>query len=79
LVARYSIARLYRPCTGNICGLEPINFIAVATPHLGSRGNKQVSFSFPSIFFYKNKEGQFDRLVYNQSGIGDGLTLFFFW
>ncbi|KAJ1693272.1 hypothetical protein LUZ63_009970 [Rhynchospora breviuscula] len=42
LVARYAIARLYRPHMGNICGLEPINFIAVATPHLGSRGNKQV-------------------------------------
>lgn len=25
-----------------IGGLVPINFIAVATPHLGSRGNKQV-------------------------------------
>ncbi|KAK6925801.1 protein of unknown function DUF676, lipase-like [Dillenia turbinata] len=29
-----------------ICGLEPMNFIAVATPHLGSRGNKQVPFLF---------------------------------
>lgn len=28
---------------GKIAGLEPINFIAVATPHLGSRWNKQVS------------------------------------
>lgn len=27
---------------GTIAGLEPINFITVATPHLGSRGNKQV-------------------------------------
>lgn len=25
-----------------IAGLEPVNFITVATPHLGSRGNKQV-------------------------------------
>lgn len=25
-----------------IGGLEPLNFITVATPHLGSRGNKQV-------------------------------------
>jgi triacylglycerol esterase/lipase EstA (alpha/beta hydrolase family) len=52
LVARYAIARLYRPRTGDICGLEPINFVAVATPHLGSRGNKQVSFSFPSILYF---------------------------
>ena len=25
-----------------LAGLEPMNFITVATPHLGSRGNKQV-------------------------------------
>lgn len=28
--------------SGTICGLEAMNFITVATPHLGSRGNKQV-------------------------------------
>lgn len=27
---------------GTIAGLQPINFVTVATPHLGSRGNKQV-------------------------------------
>lgn len=27
---------------GTIVGLAPINFITVASPHLGSRGNKQV-------------------------------------
>ncbi|CAH9119428.1 unnamed protein product [Cuscuta epithymum] len=27
---------------GNIAGLEPMNFITIATPHLGSRGHKQV-------------------------------------
>lgn len=59
LVARYAIGRLYRPpekepvqdlinkgkvdSIGTICGLEATNFITVATPHLGSRGNKQVS------------------------------------
>lgn len=50
LAARYAIAKLYRPpdgvsdgnTKGTICGLEAINFITVATPHLGSRGNKQV-------------------------------------
>lgn len=26
-----------------IAGLEPLNFITVATPHLGSRGHKQVN------------------------------------
>ena len=28
---------------GKIAGLEPMNFITFATPHLGSRGNKQVA------------------------------------
>lgn len=27
---------------GHIAGLEPMNFITFATPHLGSRGHKQV-------------------------------------
>jgi esterase/lipase superfamily enzyme len=50
LAARYAIAKLYRhpdstfdrKAEGTICGLEAVNFITVATPHLGSRGNKQV-------------------------------------
>ncbi|KAJ4952706.1 hypothetical protein NE237_029538 [Protea cynaroides] len=59
LVARYAIGRLYRPpkteivedthdedSRGTIYGLEAINFITVATPHLGSRGNRQVPFLF---------------------------------
>lgn len=28
---------------GTMAGLEPANFITVATPHLGSRGSRQVS------------------------------------
>lgn len=32
--------------SGKICGLEAMNFVTVATPHLGSRGNKQVPFLF---------------------------------
>ncbi|KAJ6791047.1 putative lipase [Iris pallida] len=31
---------------GTICGLEPVNFITFASPHLGSRGNGQVPFLF---------------------------------
>ncbi|XP_019459732.1 PREDICTED: putative lipase YOR059C isoform X2 [Lupinus angustifolius] len=31
---------------GTLGGLEAMNFITVATPHLGSRGNKQVPFLF---------------------------------
>ncbi|XP_020586201.1 putative lipase YOR059C isoform X2 [Phalaenopsis equestris] len=62
LVARYTIGRLYRPASksqelpaddfqglnakGTIYGLKAMNFITVATPHLGSWGNKQVPFLF---------------------------------
>ncbi|PKI46950.1 hypothetical protein CRG98_032649 [Punica granatum] len=58
LVSRYAIARLYTRDRSNsdesgshcredkfehkIAGLEPVNFITSATPHLGSRGHKQV-------------------------------------
>lgn len=33
---------LEKPCEYRIAGLEPMNFITFATPHLGSRGHKQV-------------------------------------
>ncbi|KAG8372418.1 hypothetical protein BUALT_Bualt12G0064100 [Buddleja alternifolia] len=57
LVARYAIGRLYqlsakssdisaphdeRLCVATIAGLEPMNFVTFATPHLGSRGHKQL-------------------------------------
>ncbi|KAK6159133.1 hypothetical protein DH2020_006447 [Rehmannia glutinosa] len=58
LVARYAIGRLYKLpakmgysgllpgyCSNgepNIGGLEPMNFVTFATPHLGSRGHKQL-------------------------------------
>ena len=55
LVARYAIGKLYKPSErtsdgcekdllGTISGLMPMNFITLATPHLGSQGNKQVFF-----------------------------------
>ncbi|KAJ8772357.1 hypothetical protein K2173_027534 [Erythroxylum novogranatense] len=68
LVARYVIGKLYRPpktenledsmaagedLRGTIGGLEAMNFITVATPHLGSRGNKQVPFLFGVPAFEK--------------------------
>ncbi|XP_008786261.1 lipid droplet phospholipase 1-like isoform X2 [Phoenix dactylifera] len=69
LVARYAIGRLYRPprkpqedlsddafddnSRGTIGGLEAMNFITVATPHLGSRGHKQVPFLFGVIAIEK--------------------------
>ncbi|XP_047938548.1 putative lipase C4A8.10 [Salvia hispanica] len=67
LVARYAIGKLYKPTMkvngeellnneeskGKIAGLEPVNFITAATPHLGSRGNKQVPFLFGVTAFEK--------------------------
>ncbi|KAG8086776.1 hypothetical protein GUJ93_ZPchr0010g7631 [Zizania palustris] len=61
LVARYAIAKLYRhpsdtfdgKTKGTIYGLEAMNFITVATPHLGSQGNKQVPLLFGSITMEK--------------------------
>jgi triacylglycerol esterase/lipase EstA (alpha/beta hydrolase family) len=59
LIARYAIGQLYRAPVGHLSsngldteapqeqatvfGLQPINFITIATPHFGSRGNWQVS------------------------------------
>ncbi|XP_076927355.1 lipid droplet phospholipase 1-like isoform X1 [Bidens hawaiensis] len=62
LVVRYAIGRLYRPpkeglsveeSAATIGGLVPMNFITVATPYLGSRGNKQVPFLFGVPAFEK--------------------------
>ncbi|KAL2602948.1 hypothetical protein R1flu_013161 [Riccia fluitans] len=50
LISRYAISKLYRPPEngrpeeGTIEGLEPVNFITVATPHLGSRGSQNLPF-----------------------------------
>ncbi|XP_031129926.1 putative lipase YDR444W [Ipomoea triloba] len=38
---------------GLIAGLEPINFITLATPHLGVRGNKQLPFLFGVLILEK--------------------------
>jgi hypothetical protein len=32
-----------QPSQGTIFGLQPVNFVTVATPHIGSRGNRQVT------------------------------------
>ena len=34
---------------GKIAGLEPMNFITFATPHLGTRSHKQVMYHFTYI------------------------------
>ncbi|GAU14487.1 hypothetical protein TSUD_250280 [Trifolium subterraneum] len=53
LVARYAIGRLYKThlqnssesntdSVGTICGLQPMNIITLATPHLGLTGHNQL-------------------------------------
>ncbi|XP_078431147.1 hydrolase-like protein family isoform X2 [Wolffia australiana] len=44
LFSRYAVAVLYSPESGTVGGLQPINFITLATPHLGVRGRKQLPF-----------------------------------
>ncbi|PKA50220.1 hypothetical protein AXF42_Ash017814 [Apostasia shenzhenica] len=76
LIVRYAIGRLYRPpgeklqessdnlnkddTKGTIYGLEAMNFITVATPHLGSRGNGQV----PFLFGFTSIENIVSRVVH---------------
>lgn len=53
LFARYAIGVLYSSDTGTIAGLDPINFITLATPHLGVRGKNQLPFLFGVPFLEK--------------------------
>ncbi|GAB4853596.1 hypothetical protein Ancab_017787 [Ancistrocladus abbreviatus] len=50
-----------------IAGLEPINFITFATPHLGSRGNKQLPF-LCGLPFLERHASQNAHLVAGRSG-----------
>ncbi|KAL3524124.1 hypothetical protein ACH5RR_016958 [Cinchona calisaya] len=50
-----------------IAGLEPINFITVATPHLGSRGNKQVPFLF-GVPAFEKVAGLFIHWIFRRTG-----------
>ncbi|KXG31135.2 hypothetical protein SORBI_3004G296500 [Sorghum bicolor] len=82
LVARYAIGRLYKspkptsentPQTpddnnrGTIHGLEAVNFITVASPHLGSRGNKQVPFLF-GVTAIENFACHIIHLIFGRTG-----------
>lgn len=60
LIARYAIALLYSNgdnakgeavIEDKIAGLEPVNFITFATPHLGNRSHKQVSSTKCHVIF----------------------------
>nr|GMD02179.1 putative lipase YOR059C [Ipomoea batatas] len=52
---------------GTIAGLEPMNFITVATPHLGSRGNKQVPFLF-GVTAFEKVAGHVIHLIFRRTG-----------
>ncbi|XP_073021085.1 lipid droplet phospholipase 1-like [Primulina eburnea] len=52
---------------GLIADLEPVNFITVATPHLGSRGNKQVPFLF-GVSAFEKVAGLVIHLIFRRTG-----------
>ncbi|KAL1326315.1 hypothetical protein AAHE18_13G219400 [Arachis hypogaea] len=61
-----------KPCLepgseNKIAGLEPVNFITFATPHLGSRGNKQLPF-LCGLPFLERRASQTAHLVAGRSG-----------
>ncbi|KAJ4963579.1 hypothetical protein NE237_023518 [Protea cynaroides] len=56
---------------GKIAGLEPMNFITVATPHLGSRGHKQV----PLFCGLRGLEKMASRLSWMIGRTGEHLFL----
>ncbi|XP_019055493.1 PREDICTED: putative lipase YOR059C isoform X2 [Nelumbo nucifera] len=87
LVARYAVGRLFRPSKseialdrtcdedprGTICGLEAMNFITVATPHLGSRGNKQVPFLF-GVTAFERAASRVIHWIFRRTGVHLFLT-----
>ncbi|TQD98561.1 hypothetical protein C1H46_015809 [Malus baccata] len=50
-----------------LAGLEPLNFITVATPHLGSRGNKQVPFLF-GVTAFERLASAVIHLIFRRTG-----------
>ncbi|CAO2163185.1 unnamed protein product [Urochloa humidicola] len=83
LVARYAIGRLYEPYNRNmsseksgdgvenleglIAGLEPMNFITFASPHLGSSGNKQLPF-LCGLPFLERRASETAHLIVGRTG-----------
>ncbi|XVF34265.1 hypothetical protein REPUB_Repub18cG0044500 [Reevesia pubescens] len=62
-----SMQYLKPPCEDKIAGLEPMNFITFATPHLGSRGNKQLPL-LCGLPFLEKRASQTAHLVVGRSG-----------
>lgn len=76
LVTRYAIGKLFEPSgrdnakdvsKGTIGGLEPLNLITVATPHLGSRGNNQVPLFF-GVTAIEKAAVRFSHLIFRRTG-----------
>ncbi|KNA08775.1 hypothetical protein SOVF_159660 [Spinacia oleracea] len=59
--------RVEEDCKGRIAGLEPMNFITVATPHLGSRGHRQLPF-LCGVLFLEKQASQTAHLIAGRSG-----------
>ncbi|KAJ6296036.1 hypothetical protein OIU78_023966 [Salix suchowensis] len=62
-----SLHCLEQPCEARIAGLEPVNFITFATPHLGSRGNKQLPF-LCGLPFLERRASQTAHLIVGRTG-----------
>ncbi|XWS73199.1 hypothetical protein CRYUN_Cryun02cG0105900 [Craigia yunnanensis] len=62
-----SMPYLEQPCEDRIAGLQPMNFITFATPHLGSRGHKQLPL-LCGLPFLEKSAPQTAHLVAGRSG-----------
>ncbi|GMI89130.1 hypothetical protein like AT4G25770 [Hibiscus trionum] len=62
-----SMPYLEQPSEDRIAGLEPMNFITFATPHLGSRGHKQLPL-LCGLPFLEKRASQTAHLVVGRSG-----------
>ncbi|XWS70919.1 hypothetical protein CRYUN_Cryun03dG0091800 [Craigia yunnanensis] len=62
-----SMQYLEHPCEDRIAGLQPMNFITFATPHLGSRGHKQLPL-LCGLPFLEKRASQSAHLVVGRSG-----------
>lgn len=74
LIARYAIGRLFEPVAidpngfeGKIAGLEPMNFVTFATPHLGSAGHKQLPI-LGGVPFLEQRASKTAHLIVGRTG-----------
>lgn len=63
----YRVEKVGEDYKGRIAGLEPMNFITVATPHLGSRGHRQLPF-LCGVLFLEKQASQTAHLIAGRSG-----------